>query len=77
MNYGRCWTAAMGKGLTMAAVAMGLAVGSLCAGQETVLHTFVNGSDGSIPFSGLTFDANGNLYGAAVPSSSGTVQFSN
>jgi hypothetical protein len=64
MNYRRCWTA-MSKGFAAAAVAMGLAASSLCAGQETVLHTFVNGSDGSIPFSGLTFDAKGNLYGTA------------
>jgi uncharacterized repeat protein (TIGR03803 family) len=64
MNYGKCWTA-MRKSFAVAAVAMGLSVGSLCAGQETVLHTFVNGSDGSIPFSGLTFDAEGNLYGTA------------
>ena len=64
MNYRRCWTA-MSKGFAVAAVAMGLAASSLCAGQETVLHTFVNGSDGSIPFSGLTFDAKGNLYGTA------------
>src|SRR5579863_1100325 len=62
MNYGKCWTA-MSKGLAMAAVAMGLATSSLCAAQETVLHTFINKSDGSFPFSGLTFDAKGNLYG--------------
>jgi len=79
MNYRRCWTA-MSKGFAAAAVAMGLAASSLCAGQETVLHTFVNGSDGSIPFSGLTFDAKGNLYGTADLGGSrsfGTVQFTN
>jgi len=68
------------QGFAAAAVAMGLAASSLCAGQETVLHTFVNGSDGSIPFSGLTFDAKGNLYGTADlggSPSSGTVQFTN
>ena len=64
MNYGKCWTA-MSKSFAVATVAMGLAAGSLWAAQETVLHTFVNGSDGSLPFGGLTFDANGNLYGTA------------
>jgi uncharacterized repeat protein (TIGR03803 family) len=31
--------------------------------QENILYTFTNGSDGSDPTSGLTFDASGNLYG--------------
>jgi uncharacterized repeat protein (TIGR03803 family) len=35
------------------------------ADQETVLHTFVNGSDGSAPSGGLTFDTKGNLYGTS------------
>jgi uncharacterized repeat protein (TIGR03803 family) len=31
---------------------------------EKVLHTFFfNGTDGAFPYSGLTFDSNGNLYG--------------
>ena len=30
---------------------------------ETVLHTFGNGMDGANPYSGLIFDAAGNLYG--------------
>jgi uncharacterized repeat protein (TIGR03803 family) len=30
-----------------------------------VLHNFTDGSDGATPFSGLIFDANGNLYGTA------------
>jgi uncharacterized repeat protein (TIGR03803 family) len=62
MYYGKCWTA-MNKGLAVAIVTMGLAASSFGAGQETVLHTFANGSDGSLPFSGLTIDAKGNLYG--------------
>ena len=62
MYYGKCWTA-MNKGLARGIVTMGLAASSFGAGQETVLHTFANGSDGSLPFSGLTIDAKGNLYG--------------
>jgi len=33
------------------------------ASQETVLYSFGNGKDGASPFSGLIFDATGNLYG--------------
>ncbi|HEY3636979.1 MAG TPA: choice-of-anchor tandem repeat GloVer-containing protein, partial [Rhizomicrobium sp.] len=33
------------------------------SGQETVLHTFLGGTDGATPYSGLTFDKKGNLYG--------------
>ena len=59
MNYGKCLTA-MSKGLAAAAVTMGLAASSLCAGQKTVLHTFtgVERNSGSAPGS-LTFDARG------------------
>ncbi len=32
---------------------------------ETVLHNFTNGPDGQDPYSGLTQDSSGNLYGAA------------
>ena len=40
---------------------------SLVAGkwQETVIHTFTNGSDGATPLDGLIFDKLGNLYGTA------------
>jgi uncharacterized repeat protein (TIGR03803 family) len=76
MNYGKCLTA-MSKGLAVAAVTMGLAASSLCAGQETVLHTFVNKSDGAFPFGGLTLDAKGNPYGTTdiggLPLGDGTV----
>ncbi len=63
MNYGKCLTA-MSKGLAAAAVTMGLAASSLCAGQETVLHTFtgVEGNSGSAPGS-LIFNASGDLFG--------------
>ncbi len=33
------------------------------SGQETVLHSFVGGSDGYEPWAGLVRDAKGNLYG--------------
>jgi uncharacterized repeat protein (TIGR03803 family) len=34
--------------------------------KETVIHTFGSGSDGAQPFSGLIFDAEGNLYGTTA-----------
>src|SRR5580704_3799948 len=70
MNYGKCLTA-MRKGLAVAAVTLGLAASSLCAGQETVLHTFVNTSDGSAPGGGLSFDTKGNLFGTTASSGVG------
>jgi len=33
------------------------------AGKETVLHTFTGGADGAIPYSGMTWGMDGNLYG--------------
>jgi uncharacterized repeat protein (TIGR03803 family) len=33
------------------------------ADNETVLYAFTGGTDGGIPFAGLTRDAKGNLYG--------------
>ena len=32
-------------------------------GRETVLHSFTGGADGASPYSGLSADASGNLYG--------------
>jgi len=43
---------------------------------ETVIHSFDNNSEGSIPYGGVIFDASGNLYGttsAGGPSFSGGV----
>jgi uncharacterized repeat protein (TIGR03803 family) len=40
------------------------------AGQETVLHTFTNGSDGGYP-GGVVLDSKGNLYGVASSGSAG------
>jgi len=63
MNYGKCLTA-MSKSLAVAAVTMGLAASSFCAGQEAVLHTFTGAerNSGSAPGS-LTFNASGDLFG--------------
>jgi uncharacterized repeat protein (TIGR03803 family) len=61
------------KGLTVAAVTSALVSGSQCAAQETVLHPFVNKSDGSAPGGGLTFNANGDLFGTT--SMDGTGEF--
>lgn len=35
-------------------------------GHETILHNFTGGKDGSNPWSGLTIDAKGNLYGTTI-----------
>jgi uncharacterized repeat protein (TIGR03803 family) len=35
------------------------------SGNETILHSFSNSSDGAFPWDGLTQDNSGNLYGAA------------
>lgn len=41
--------------------------------QESVLYNFTGGSDGSSPFSGVIFDSNGNLYGAAAEGGTNSV----
>jgi hypothetical protein len=64
LYYGKCRTA-VSKGLAVAAVTVALVAGPRCAAQETVLHTFVNKSDGYGPGGGLTFNANGDLFGTA------------
>ncbi len=46
------------------------------AGQETVLYSFAGGSDGAIPYDGLTVDGAGNIYGTTQnggPANVGTV----
>jgi len=70
MNYGKCLTA-MSKSLAVAIITMGLAASSLCAGQETVLHTLINKADGSGPGGGLTFDTKGNLFGTTASAGTG------
>jgi uncharacterized repeat protein (TIGR03803 family) len=34
--------------------------------QESILYSFTGGSDGSLPWAGLTFDSAGNLYGTTL-----------
>jgi uncharacterized repeat protein (TIGR03803 family) len=46
-------------------------------GKETVLHTFTGGSDGAYPYSGLTLDTSGNLYGAALQGGDLSCKFGN
>jgi uncharacterized repeat protein (TIGR03803 family) len=41
--------------------------------QEIVLYSFTGGADGKNPYGGVTFDANGNLYGTTVSGGSGGV----
>ena len=36
------------------------------AWTETALYSFTGGNDGSVPYSNLVFDSNGNLYGTAA-----------
>lgn len=36
------------------------------SGNETILHNFTGGVDGSVPHGGLVLDAGGNLYGTAT-----------
>jgi uncharacterized repeat protein (TIGR03803 family) len=38
-------------------------LGRAAGWKETILHNFGSGSDGTYPYTGLTFDAAGNLYG--------------
>jgi uncharacterized repeat protein (TIGR03803 family) len=42
-------------------------------GTETVLYTFTGGTDGGLPFAGLTGDAEGNLYGTTSSGGSGSL----
>jgi uncharacterized repeat protein (TIGR03803 family) len=53
---------------TLAILAMSLMLlpgGAAAATNETVLHSFVGGSDGSYPVAGLIADAAGNMYGTS------------
>jgi len=40
-------------------------------GNETVLHTFLGGTDGTYPYAGLVRDSSGNLYGATTEGGAG------
>jgi len=41
------------------------------SGNETVLHTFTDGDDGGLPYSGVVRDAAGNLYGTTADGGKG------
>ena len=51
--------------VTIAVLAVALGNVPFAWGQytETTIHNFTGGNDGAIPYSGLIFDAQGNLYG--------------
>jgi uncharacterized repeat protein (TIGR03803 family) len=40
--------------------------------KETQLHAFTGGADGALPYAGVTFDANGALYGTAATAGGST-----
>jgi len=44
------------------------------AGVHTVLYNFTGGADGGEPYKGVTFDAQGNLYGTAVTGGGGSCE---
>jgi uncharacterized repeat protein (TIGR03803 family) len=49
--------------VSIAVVAMALAHAASAADKKSILYKFTGGYDGGIPYSGLVFDAAGNLYG--------------
>ena len=51
---------------SMATVGCGTVFMMDASGNETVLHNFTGGIDGSVPHGGLVLDAGGNLYGTAT-----------
>ena len=62
----RCNGVFIGLRAALTIFAVVLFVASTCAAQqETVLHSFGNGTDATHPLAGLIFDAAGNLYGTA------------
>jgi hypothetical protein len=54
-----------------AAVGCGVIFKLDSSANETVLHRFTGGHDGSLPITGLTMDSAGNLYGT-VPAGGNT-----
>ncbi|MGB8885888.1 MAG: choice-of-anchor tandem repeat GloVer-containing protein [Candidatus Korobacteraceae bacterium] len=56
----------IGLRTTLAIFAVALFVAGTGASQETVLHSFGNGTDGNSPTTGLIQDGAGNLYGTTV-----------
>ncbi len=56
----------IGSRMTLAICAMALFIGGTASSQETVLHSFGNGTDGNSPTTALIQDGAGNLYGTTV-----------
>jgi len=50
----------------VAAIVIALSSPASPASKETILYKFTGGYDGGIPYSGLVFDAAGNLYGTTT-----------
>ena len=58
--YGTAWGGSTGQGIVYK-----LTLGK-SGWQQTILYTFTGGSDGGSPWSGVTIDTAGNLYGATL-----------
>ncbi len=52
--------------LIVLAVALMLPAQAVAASKYKVLHKFTGGADGGLPYAGLTFDTDGNLYGTTA-----------
>lgn len=64
--------ASVGKVFAGTAIVLTLAASCWAASKESVLYAFQGGSDGIFPIAGLTFDAQGNLYGTTVIGGNGS-----
>ena len=58
--YGTAWGGSTGQGIVYKLTS------SKSGWKQTILYTFTGGSDGGVPWSGVTLDAAGNLYGTTA-----------
>jgi uncharacterized repeat protein (TIGR03803 family) len=65
-GQGNLYGTTLGGGLGANGVVYELSPGSSGEWTETVLYRFTGGADGGVPFSSLTLDADGNLYGTTT-----------